>query len=248
MPVCVFKLLCHQSHTQLKQYWSVGLMTATRASTSLPSKPYAVKEILKQGLMRAVRARGGGKQGTLTPCEGLQGRGVTMAGRERQLDRRRNSLWGRHACFTGRWQNWVQGHHRNLIRVAKLLRFLAASSGIVFVVTVSHNCPWRHSTHYLLYTHTFWWWYRIAGYFQGVYILRISKLLRLIENHTHVHSVATSWVQSSQKFSFREIREIYTPQNNPLYSNNQPWNAKTFRRKRLKVTPQFSQLTSAFPL
>ena len=60
--------------------------------------------------------------------------------------------------------------------------------------------------------------YRIAGYFRGVHISRISKLLqlaelifmKLIENHTHVPSVATLQVQSLRKFSFREIHEIYT--------------------------------------
>ena len=32
-----------------------------------------------------------------------------------------------------------------------------------------------------------------------------------MENHTHVPSVATLQVQFLQKFSFREIREVYTP-------------------------------------
>ena len=49
--------------------------------------------------------------------------------------------------------------------------------------------------------------YRMAGYFRGVYISRISKLLqfaelistKLIQNHTHVPSVATLRVQSSKK-------------------------------------------------
>ena len=72
------------------------------------------------------------------------------------------------------------------------------------------------------HTHT----YCIAGYFRGVYISRISKLLRftelifakLIENHTHVPSVVTLQVQSSRNFSFREIREIFSPlENNPQY-------------------------------
>ena len=56
--------------------------------------------------------------------------------------------------------------------------------------------------------------FRIAGYFRGVYISRISKLLqfeeliftKLIENHTHVPSIATLQVQSLWK-----CREIYTP-------------------------------------
>ena len=48
--------------------------------------------------------------------------------------------------------------------------------------------------------------YRIVGYFRGVYISQISNccdswmnffFAKLIENHTHIPSVATSWVQSS---------------------------------------------------
>ena len=50
-----------------------------------------------------------------------------------------------------------------------------------------------------------------SGLFRGVCISLISKSLRfaelifvkLIENHTHVPSVVTLRVQSSQKFSFR---------------------------------------------
>ena len=53
--------------------------------------------------------------------------------------------------------------------------------------------------------------YYIAGYFRGVYISQISKLLRFAElkNHTHISSTVTSRVQSLQKFSFHKI---YTPQ------------------------------------
>ena len=72
------------------------------------------------------------------------------------------------------------------------------------------------------------YYYRIAGYIRGVYISWISKLLRfaelistkLIENHTHVASVATSRVQSLQKFEIFILRKFvkYTPlENNPLY-------------------------------
>ena len=56
----------------------------------------------------------------------------------------------------------------------------------------------------------------IAGYFRGVYISRILKMLqftelifvKLIENYTHIPSIVTSRVQFSRNFS---IRELYTP-------------------------------------
>ena len=49
------------------------------------------------------------------------------------------------------------------------------------------------------------------GCFRGVYISRTSQFaklffMKIMENHTHVPSVTTSWVQSSLKFSFRKIR------------------------------------------
>ena len=66
---------------------------------------------------------------------------------------------------------------------------------------------------------------RIAGYFWGVYISRMSKLLqfaelilvKLIENHTHVHvpSAATSRVQSSRKiFHFVKFAKDTSLENN----------------------------------
>ena len=57
----------------------------------------------------------------------------------------------------------------------------------------------------------------MAGYFEGCIIIsrefrlmRFAELIfaKLIENHTHVPSVATSRLQSSWKVSFREICEI----------------------------------------
>ena len=71
------------------------------------------------------------------------------------------------------------------------------------------------SSHFAAYNNSI----PITGYFRGVCILRISKLLRfvelifstLIENHTHIPSVATSRVQFSRKFSFHVICENIHP-------------------------------------
>ena len=69
------------------------------------------------------------------------------------------------------------------------------------------------------WTHTHW--YRISGYFRGVYISQILKLLQSVEliikklTETENH---TSWVQFLQKIFilWNEILEICTPQNKPL--------------------------------
>ena len=65
--------------------------------------------------------------------------------------------------------------------------------------------------------HAYNYVYRLVGYFRGVYFtnfkiaaIRGINFRKIDRKPHHVSSVPTSRVQSSWKFSLREIREIYT--------------------------------------